>query len=275
MKHVSVFFRNDDADTFEFGDKRRQLRKLTNLFYELGIPLIQAVVPYTVTEETIKYLSDLKKSRPDLIEIVQHGYKHCKYVEGEFDKTRSFDAQYSDVMSGKQLMETYFREYFYPGFVFPFNEYVSYSLSILDRLNFKVFSSYWKTGLAHRIGYKICRIFRIEYSDFFHLSRHLQEFGNSRILECSTCLSLVERNSGNLLTVEECSSVLRNTANLTPVVGIVLHYNTLCSETEEKNIDRLKTFLECCKEQEDIEFVTFSSIWNRIHNSTEIVAESH
>lgn len=77
------FFRNDDLRN-KLDDS---LIKITDLFIKYNIPITHSVEPANVSEEVVKWLVDVKKKYPDLIEIMQHGYEHKiknNFKKGEF-----------------------------------------------------------------------------------------------------------------------------------------------------------------------------------------------
>ena len=66
-----IFFRNDDVR----GKLDNSLVKITEIFITNQVPICHAVEPANLTHEVINWLLDLKNSYPNLIEIVQHGWR--------------------------------------------------------------------------------------------------------------------------------------------------------------------------------------------------------
>lgn len=262
MKKIKIYFRNDDPDTFEFGDKRNELRQLTELFVEAGVPLIQAVVPKILTEETRDYFINIKQNKPELIEFVQHGYQHIKYVRGEFDESRSYEEQYEDIQAGKMLMVEKFGDLFFPAFVFPFGIYTKDSMKVLDALNFKVLSCFWKNTTKHRIVYKMCHLFNIGPLFKYHISYHMKRYGKYKFYEFSNCINVIKKLDPVIyFSPQELYEQLLNISKRTDLIGVVLHYNTLNNQTGTENLDKVKTFLEMLKKTEWVEFVTLEKYY--------------
>ena len=83
-----VYFRNDDVNSLD-----RELIEITDFFLSQDIPIIHAVEPANVNMDTIDWLNDVKDKKPELIEIMQHGYDHKKRSIGEFGGNRAYNDQ--------------------------------------------------------------------------------------------------------------------------------------------------------------------------------------
>jgi hypothetical protein len=271
MNRVQMFFRNDDPDTFEFGDKRQELRKLVELFIGLKVPLTHAVVPKTVTPETVEYLRGQKRAHPELVEIVQHGFQHHNYGRGEFDDTRNHEQQTADIQEGRRLLREKFDvDVFFPAFVFPHGGYTRVSLQVLDELGFKVLSCYWKFGLKHRIAYSLCRPLGIGPVGKYHISYHGRRFARFGFYECSNCINVIRSMSPPLyFSAEVLFSKLLRARKHDRTIGCVLHYNTLDqSEAGEANFLKLREFVQRVREADWIECVTLEKAYRRMSNGS-------
>lgn len=135
---VTIFFRDDDVDK-----KSKKLVQLIDLFIKHLIPINLAVIPATVTRETVEYLLDTKSKFPDLINIHQHGFQHINYgndKEYEFGEKRSYEQQYQDISRGKDLMNTYFGDSWDKIFTPPHHGFDQNTLRVLNELDFKYIS---------------------------------------------------------------------------------------------------------------------------------------
>ena len=260
MRKVSIYFRNDDPDTFEFGDKRTELRQLTDLFYEMEVPLIHACVPKTITDETVEYFKELKRKNPDLIEFVQHGYQHQLYVTGEFDETRTYDEQYNDIKRGQEILKEKFGDLLFNGFVFPFGGYADYSMKIIDELGFDVLSCYWKYDFLHRLVYTIFRPFNMGPVLGYHISYHHRKYKKFKFYDYSNCVNVLKTGDPYIYkSADEMFQMVVEAAKHTKLIGVVHHYNTLNDKTGPDNLKKTREFLEKIKNTEWIECTTLEN----------------
>ena len=168
IKELTVFFRNDDVRN----RLDNSLSQITDLFIKYNIPICHAVEPANVTQEVVDWLNYVKKMRPDLIEIIQHGFDHKiknKSDRGEFGRKRTYNEQFHDIKLGQELMNKYFDNSWFEAFSFPYGIYNSNTLTILDKLNFKVISTGLNSGVKRRIfneiGWLLNKKFLYKQSD--------------------------------------------------------------------------------------------------------------
>ena len=150
MTSARFFIRNDDVWTLD-----REFRYFFDLAIEYKIPVIHAVIPGKMDEQTIRFLCRAKAKNPQLLDIVQHGWMHTNYskkigTKYEFGPLRSLKNQRQDIQQGLRKMRQAFGEYFTPAFVPPYHGYDQCTLQILQEENFQLFS----VGMR-RIGKKM------------------------------------------------------------------------------------------------------------------------
>jgi len=138
-KSLHLFLRNDDIDTDE-----DTLRTLCDVTLSRGIPLNLEVIPGNLTPSTIRFLKNLKRINPSLIELDQHGWRHTNHEqEGrkcEFGASRNFEEQLQDIARGKTILEDALAERFFPVFTPPWNRGTADTFRVLDELGFLVLS---------------------------------------------------------------------------------------------------------------------------------------
>lgn len=156
-----VFFRNDDVGLYSTEPVAHELKDLTNLFVDRGIPICHSVVPVQVTKETVSWLREMKNLHPGLISIGQHGFKHVKHNRGEFGGKRSYYEQKTEIKEGMDLMKHYFGSDFSCWFAAPWVAYNRHTKKICDELGFKIFSGGVSPRLYAQIFNAVGRILNI------------------------------------------------------------------------------------------------------------------
>lgn len=138
-KILHLFLRDDDIDSDE-----DTLRTLWDVTLSRGIPLNLEVIPGNLTPSTIRFLKNLKRINPSLIELDQHGWRHTNHEqEGrkcEFGASRNFEEQLQDIARGKTFLEDALAERFFPVFTPPWNRGTADTFRVLDELGFLVLS---------------------------------------------------------------------------------------------------------------------------------------
>lgn len=225
-----IFFRNDDPDIFHFGDKRDQLYQLTDLFIKKEVPIVHAVVPKTVTDKTIMYFHEASKNSR-LLEFIQHGWKHFCYKFGEFDSSRNFNDQMSDIKLGKEYMEKLFGKKFFKSFTAPFGVYTNDTYRILSSENYKVVSSAIKFKSKNRAFDKIGRTLRKPFLFGRRISYHNNVISNFNIKEISISVNIMSHQSPHeMLGKSEIIEAVKMVSTYTDYIGILIHYINLKKE---------------------------------------------
>lgn len=119
-RRAYVFFRADDVAV-----PSNRFDRLINLFTRYKVPLAMAVVPAWLTEPRWNYMKNLLKNNMDLWCLHQHGWRHMNYENGdkkqEFGSSRTKSHKIRDIVQGKQRLESFLGEDFYPLFTPPWN----------------------------------------------------------------------------------------------------------------------------------------------------------
>ncbi|MCI0387507.1 MAG: hypothetical protein MOB07_01880 [Acidobacteria bacterium] len=135
-RKINVFFRDDDVDEDE-----SSLRTLLNVFLRHEIPINLEIIPARMTDSAAALLLLHHSQRSDLFELNQHGWQHVNHErEGrkcEFGRSRSFDEQFADIASGKEVLEGAFGSAFSAVFTPPWNRCTTETFLALDQLEFQ------------------------------------------------------------------------------------------------------------------------------------------
>lgn len=216
-----VFFRNDDVG--HLSDKG--LKEVTDIFLNERIPIIHAVVPATISKEAANWLKEIKANNPDLIEIIQHGWRHPE-PPNEFGGNRSYKEQYRGILAGKNKLTKIFRG-FYPAFSFPGGFYNKYSIQVLSDLGFKVLSSHCSYKFWRRSFYKFGHFLHKGRLLNRHISYHERFYPKTDLIELSVCVNLVDIKDlsiGYIKSVREILKEFERCRKYYRIVGFLLHH---------------------------------------------------
>lgn len=136
----SIFIRIDDIN-----DENIDRLWFLQLFNKIKLPFVLWVEPGNCTKKLVGILKTFKEENPQ-IDIVQHWFKHINHSnikkKYEFWDTRSFEQQFDDIKNWFELMKKHFWNLFFEWFIPPFNFYNLDTQKILDKLWFKLISSW-------------------------------------------------------------------------------------------------------------------------------------
>lgn len=152
----NVFIRNDDVRE-ELSDS---LRYITESILQEGYCISHAVEPANATQKVVDWLLQMMEEYPGQLELIQHGYDHKVKTDrpmGEFGGQRVFDDQLEDISNGRDIMNQWFGDKWFPAFSFPFGTYNRDTLLALDSLGYSVITTGmnlgWKRRLINFLGY--------------------------------------------------------------------------------------------------------------------------
>ena len=227
-KIIQLFLRDDDIDSDE-----DTLRTLCDITLSRGIPLNLEVIPGNLTPSTIRFLKNLKRINPSLIELDQHGWRHTNHEqEGrkcEFGASRNFQEQLQDIARGKALLEDALAERFFPVFTPPWNRGTADTFRALDELGFLVLSK----------------------------DRGKQAVTGYRFREISTTLDLYQWKTGpSMKSPMVIAKALDSQFNELETIGLLLHHKVMDAEAFSF-LDALLKLLRACS---CIHFHTFQTL---------------
>lgn len=254
----ALFFRNDDADIVTHGDRRRELYALTDVFLKHGVPLVHAVVPASVTAETVRFLCEAI-DRTALVEVIQHGWSHAHYRLGEFDETRSRSAQYHDIVQGRDRLRVLFEHRLYGGFTAPYGVYTKDTFQILDECGFSVVSSSIKHSPQRRAFDAIGRCARQTVVLNKRIPYHAGTVPRTRLVELSTSVNVLDPRQGTLLPQERILTDVKAAARHTDYVGILFHH----IQMQLRDMPAIGSLLSRLRER-DYMFVSVSQAAKRV-----------
>ncbi len=260
------FFRNDDVrDNLD-----QSLVDITDIFIKNEIPITHAVEPANLTPEVVAWLIEVKKSYPELIGIMQHGYDHKvknKHKKGEFGGQRSYEEQYQEIWKGRELMDIYFGDVWFPAFNFPYAPYNRASIRALDDLGYKVLNSHynidWKRRIFYFLGHLLGRGLLLNH----HVSWNMNKYPGTSMYEISMSISFIKRyineeTDCELYSYEDlCSQIDRYMLCPYPV-GLLLHHRYHTAQDSVVLISRVIDYLE----SKGAAAVSMEDIYQRLEN---------
>ncbi len=257
-----LFFRNDDVRNV-LDDA---LIEITNLFIRYNIPLIHSVEPANVSKEVVEWLIDTKGKHPLLIEIMQHGYDHKiknKMKKGEFGGQREYEEQYLDIKHGKELMDNYFGNQWFPAFNFPYAPYNKKAIEALNNVGYLVFNSHYNSGLSRRIFYTLGHVLNKGLLFDHHVSWNLQRYPKTKLFEIDMNISFIKRYideqvDSDMYGIDELIR-LTERYRTCRTIGVLLHHRY---HNSGEKISLVKKYLDWCKKQ-NYSFSTLKDLYKR------------
>jgi hypothetical protein len=221
-----VYFRNDDVNTLD-----RELVEVTELLHGRGIPIIHAVEPANVRDDTVEWLLQLREKERRLTEIMQHGFDHRKRDQGEFGGNRPYEDQLRDLAAGQKIMREKFGGHFLNAVNFPFGPYNMGTIRAVSELGYEIVSSHYNWRLSRRILYRIGNLIGAGRLFGKHVSHHLRYYPGTRVFEIDMCISFIDSYLGGYHT-SECvfnplERILESYLNFekhTEVIGFLIHH---------------------------------------------------
>lgn len=258
----SIFlFRNDDVR-----DKLDEsLIQITDLFIKYNIPITHAVEPANATPEVIQWLLDTKKKHPTIIEIIQHGFAHKlnyqkviggKLRKGEFGGDRTYEEQFSEIREGKELMDKYFGDQWFPIFTFPYGARNQEAVKAVSDAGFIAVNGGVSPNKKQQMFYKVGRILKKEYLFKRKVSWNLKYKPNTKLFQIDLGISIIKKyhdegTNCDMNTLDALKAKTNNYLTL-PNVGVILHHRYHNTDDRIKLVD---DYLQWIK---TIDGVTFS-----------------
>lgn len=264
-----IFFRNDDVRS----NLDKSLIRITEICLENSVPICHAVEPGNISQEVVSWLVDLKKSYPELIEIIQHGYSHKlnydrningRRKKGEFGGDRSYEAQLIDIKKGKEKMDEYFNGDWFRLFTFPFGGRNKDSIKALDNLNYLVVNGSMLPSFKFRAFSMIGRLFNLEMLFNRKVSWNLRYKPKTGIFQIDTGISIINKfiNQDTECIFEDINNIkvlIDSHLKVYNTLGIVLHHRY---HTNEESFRLIKEIINHIKENYFCEFLTQEKIYN-------------
>jgi peptidoglycan/xylan/chitin deacetylase (PgdA/CDA1 family) len=227
-REIDLFFRDDDVDEDE-----NSLRRLLSVFLEEEAPVNLQIIPGRLTPAAASLLLRHHRSRPDLFEFNQHGWRHINHEREvrkcEFGPSRNFAEQLADIASGRRVLEEALGGAFSLVFTPPWNRCTAETLRALDRLGFQGYSGFRSGEPIRGYGFR----------------------------DVSVTLDLHRwRNGVAMKRADEIVSELIAQLRELDTIGIMLHHKVM----DEDGFDLLARLLEELSRSETISFHRFQSL---------------
>lgn len=268
-----IFIRNDDVRN-KLDDS---LTKITDIFINNQIPIAHAIEPANVSKDVINWLLNLKNSNPALIEIIQHGFNHKlnykktiggKLKKGEFGGDRSYNEQYDDIKKGKELMNAYFAEKWFPAFTFPYGARNEAAIKAVSDCGYKVINGSMGVSFNQLLLYKVGQLLKKEMLFDRKISWNLKYKPGTNIFQIDTSISLIkkfhdENESADFFTIDELKNKTLKFLEKKKNVGFVLHHRY---HNNYEKIKLVEDFVMWLKTLQNIEFTKMEDIYIRFSN---------
>lgn len=266
MKYI--FIRNDDVR----GTLDESLIRISDLCISKEIPICHTVEPANVSREVVSWLLSKKKESPELIEIVQHGYSHKlnyknniggKIKKGEFGGKRSYIDQFNEIKEGKELLDKYFNDDWFPLFTFPYGARNENSLRALRDVGFLAVNGSMGVSNKHKILYSIGRLLDREMVFGRKISYNLRIKKKYNIFQIDTAFSIIKQyfddsNNASFYNLDELKRITNIYIDSVPNIGIVLHHRYHDSDEKIELVDKFFSWL---KRLNDVKFVNQKYIY--------------
>ncbi len=137
-----VFLRDDDV----FSLTEPGFLPFFELAGRYSIPIMYAVIPGRLDEDTAQFLRERYLESPHSFDIVQHGLSHLNhnpnwFPKYEFGPGRDYLVQLEDIQKGMDIMEEFFSGVWKLVFVPPYDGFDEITLKVVRELGFLAFSS--------------------------------------------------------------------------------------------------------------------------------------
>jgi len=222
-----IFLRNDDVR--ESLDK--ELIDLTEICIKHEMPISHAVEPANVTKEVADWLIAVKRSHPELIEIIQHGYDHNRnnpHVKQEFGGGRDFTDQMMAIKKGKDLMDKWFGSLWSPVFTFPYGTYNQATLDAVNTAGYKAISGKITYSTKNRIKNAAGRLLGKDFILNKKISYHNGRRKKYSFYEFSVSANLISKYTGLNTALHyskaEVINQIADAARHTDAIGILFHH---------------------------------------------------
>ncbi|MCK6547585.1 DUF2334 domain-containing protein [Myxococcota bacterium] len=263
---TTVFFRDDDI-----GALTAPTRTLVELLAEERVPCNYLVIPRYVTREAAKYMIELRRAHPGLVELNQHGYLHEQVIRGvhdysEFAGGRPYAEQRAAILEGRKILEDLLGDDFSPDvFTPPSHKYDGNTLRALKDAGFTVFSSGVRPDLKARIyygvGHALSRVTLLGQRVSWHGTRDPE----TGLVDLSTCINVDEEfdRQGNrkLKRFPELRAEYEHAKTVHSIVGILVHHGQY---TSPDKADTLRELVRYVKADPGVELVTIETAAERL-----------
>lgn len=256
-----VFIRNDDVR----GKLSDSLKYITESVLREGFCISHAVEPRNVTKDVVDWLLHYMDQYPEQMEVIQHGLDHNEKTEkpvGEFGGNRNFDDQLKELSEGRDLMNKWFDDKWFPAFSFPFGTYNRATLLALESLSYPVITTGVRLTMKRRLLNLIGHIIQRKHFGRYNITYYGEAPPGYSLIEFPVMLNTTKQYSQPDGGIQKNSEELMNDWNGLKnfkTLGILTHhrFNT------QDDTDNLIRFLKNIGETEDTHFSTIREIFKK------------
>lgn len=235
-----LFIRDDDVTTLD-----KSFRSFFDLAMTYRIPVVYAVIPGRTEKSLVRMLLRHKERTPELLDIVQHGWKHTNHSDVadrkyEFGAFREYEAQHEDMEKGRKRMLSLFGKSFVSAFVPPYHGYDERTLKIVQDLGFRIFSAGKKVTQRERSFLDI------------PASLSFSVYAKDAPVSTVSCSLMLKRVSVGLLARK--------------IVGVVCHHADFSSRTARRELELFFCCISRLRNRGELRLVLFSDLLNSVKN---------
>jgi hypothetical protein len=268
MKYI--FFRNDDVRD-KLDDS---MVHITELFIKNNVPISHAVEPANVSPEVVRWLIEMKKEHPNLIEIVQHGYSHfinviinkkSKTIKGEFGGVRGYTEQFEEIKKGKEMMSSFFSTYWFPLFTFPFGRRNVDALYAVRDNGFLATNGNIRLSIKHKLLYLLARTFKQPMILDKVVSWNLKNIPKVNLFQLDIGISFIKSYNDDTAVFHSFDYLKTKTLKVlqnTNAVGVVLHHRY----HGNNEINLLDEYVQWLKSLDNVKCVSQEYLYNKFSN---------
>jgi hypothetical protein len=227
---IRYFVRDDDI-----GELTDILRRFVEQFVSARIPVSYQVIPERLTDDCARYMLQMVREHPDLIEIGQHGLRHEMFLKGkrlkrEFGPERSLDQQTDDIAEGLALLRRHFGsdlpiQVFTP----PQHKFDRNTLTAAAAAGHTVFSAASYPTAHHRLAYSLGRGLGLSSLRHHGISHHGRRRPEAALREVSISIA-VDDGRKICCAADELDAALARAGRHSDVVGLMFHHAVYAGE---------------------------------------------
>lgn len=230
--HPKYFIRNDDI-----GELTPALRQFVSAFIEAKLPVSYQIIPALLSKDCARYLLEIEREHPHLIEFGQHGLRHRMSLRGkelrrEFGPERGPSQQTADIIEGLQLLRQQLGERDITLFTPPQHKFDRHTVAAAANAGHKTFSAACYPTAHHRLAYSIGRLFKLSSIRHHGISYHGMVRPEADLREISISIAI---DNGRKVTCPAAliPDAIKRAARHTNVIGFMFHHEVYTDRSDQ------------------------------------------
>jgi hypothetical protein len=221
---LRYFVRDDDI-----GELTDELTTFVNAFLARRIPVSYQIIPARLTSDCARFLLDVERDHPDLIEFGQHGLHHAMTVRGkrlkrEFGPERSLEDQCADIGEGLRLLrERLGADRAITLFTPPQHKFDRNTVTAASRAGHRVFSAAYYSTPHHQLAYALGRGLGLSSIAHHGISYHGGVRPEAPLREISIAVA-VDDGRGVRCPADQLPAAMTAAAARSDLVGLMFHH---------------------------------------------------